>query len=150
MRLPKEWDLPPPPKGPENIWKSYVSVRQKIPYGYFQDADDPSLMHPIPRELDLLEKAKTYLAEYPYEAVAEWLTKTSGRKISAAGLSLRVRNEQRYRKGASQARFFQKEAEKYAEKAEKLEKSLGGVQLRDIRHPTDCSCSICSRHSKPR
>ena len=150
MRIPIEWELPPPPKGPENVWKVYISPFKKVPWGYFQDPDDPYVMHPIPKELDLLEKAKLYLKEYSYEEVSEWLSRESGRKISKLGLWKRVRSERRSKKAAEQARWYQKKAEEFAAKAEKYENNLGGVGLRDINHPKDCACGTCSRNPNRR
>ena len=136
--------LPSAPVGPERIWNPVVRRGRVIPFGYSQDPDDAFVLQPIPDELEALELAKKYLKEYSYREVTEWLTKTTGRYISHVGLKKRVDIERKRENTAAAARRFEEEARQAAEKARSLEAGVGGISTREIRHPKDCSCPICT------
>jgi hypothetical protein len=67
------------PKAIEGEWYPVVRVGRHVPFGYEQDPDDGMILLPIQSELELLEKAKKYLAEYSLRLVAQWLSQESGR-----------------------------------------------------------------------
>ena len=66
----------------------------KAPWGYERREGDDVHYHPIPDQLELLEEAKKHLKKYSYKNVAAWLSKRSGRSISADGLRKRIGSEQ--------------------------------------------------------
>ena len=79
------------------------------------------MLEPIESELEALELAKRHLKQYSYRAVANWLSKETGRHISHMGLKKRVEVEQRRKKAATIKRKFAKWLEKTLEEIEKLE-----------------------------
>ena len=126
MKLPTERDLGewqlPKPKSPYNKdWHEIVRVTQKIPFGYAEHPENDRLLIPIVEELEALELAKRHLQQYSYRAVANWLTKETGRYISHMGLKKRVELEQRRKKAITIKRKFAKWLEKTLEEIEKLE-----------------------------
>jgi len=126
-RLLKSWKLPAPPKDGRS-WKPVVRIGRTIPFGYYQDPEDPDILLPIKEELDELELAKKLVKEYSYEDIAYWLSKETGRKISAYGLRKRIKLEQKRRTKATNARLYEKKAKEAAEKARKLEEGIGGCK----------------------
>ena len=126
-RLNKTWQLPKPPKTKEQEWLPVVRIGPHIPFGYEQDPDDPDILLPIKRELELLQKAKKHLKKYSSREVAHWLTKESGRYISHMGLLKRLKIESKRQREATNARFYAEKYKKALEKAEDLSNRLGGT-----------------------
>ena len=59
------WKLPQPTDLKEDDeWLSIPRIARTIPFGYVQDDNDPNLLVPIKKELDLLEKARYYIKQY--------------------------------------------------------------------------------------
>jgi len=122
-----------PKQGIKGEWYPIIRVGRHIPFGYEQDPSDPDLLQPIPSELEMLEQAKKYLAEYSLRMVARWLTEQSGRYISHVGLNKRVSIETKRRKAASTYRLYERRYKEASEKAFKLEEGrLGGVGTRSL------------------
>ena len=95
----KEYVLPHPKSDYdyEFEWKPIVIPKNKIvPFGYKAHPEDPDILLPVVRELDLMEDAKRHLKKFSYRDVAAWLTTQSGRSISADGLRRRVLSEKRH------------------------------------------------------
>lgn len=124
------WKIPK--KGVTGEWYPIVRIGRHVPFGYEQDENDPDLLLPIPRELELLEKAKKFLNQdgYGLRPVARWLTAESGRYISHVGLHKRVTQEEKRRRKAGAYEQYSKRAEEAAEKARKLSERLGGYSTR--------------------
>lgn len=57
-----------------------------VPFGYKVSDEDPKLLIPIPSELDYLRDALFHLKSCSARQVSTWLTKKTGRYISAVGL----------------------------------------------------------------
>lgn len=77
-------------------WSSFHAKRPLMvtPFGYVQDENDPTLYHPIPDALDILEAGKVALANgRPVREVAKWISKTSGISISHMGLVKRIESD---------------------------------------------------------
>ena len=152
MKLDPKWSFPPPPPPPiipEVRWNSYIAPNKMVPWGYFADPHDDMLMHPIPRELELLELAKKYMTEYSYTECAEWLTKESSREITPSGLMYRIKNERNRKAKIKRLKKLKALAEEAAKKIEKYENLPGGFNLQDIIHRENCTCSECTPYSKP-
>lgn len=115
------WQLPLPPKKHNKEWHPIVRVTQKIPFGYELDPSNDKLLLPIEHELDALELAKRHLKQYSYRAVAQWLSKETGRYISHMGLKKRIEVEQKRRKAATIKRKLAKWLQETLEEIEKLE-----------------------------
>lgn len=128
------WWLPGPIKGPDGQieWYPVVRVGRLVPFGYKEDPNDKDILLPIPEELELLEKAKLYLKEYSLRQVANWLSEESGRYISHVGLSKRVDLENRRKYGTHNARTYARKYKEAAEKAQKLERRIGGRKASNI------------------
>ena len=127
-KIKQTWKLPYPDKGEETEWSPIVRVGYHVPFGYKQDPEDQDVLLPIPKELELLEKAKKLLKEYSYREVAEWLTRQSGRSITHAGLSHRVKIEYKRQRALSIAEYYAKKYKEAKEKAEKLQAKIGNNQ----------------------
>ena len=93
----------------------------KIPFGYEVHPDNDKRLVPIESELEALELAKRHLKQYSHRAVAQWLTKETGRYISHMGLKKRIELEQRRKKAATIKRKLAKWLEETLEEIEKLE-----------------------------
>jgi len=76
---------------------------------------------PIESELEALELAKRHLKQYSYRAVANWLSKQTGRYISHMGLKKRIEVEERRKRAAIIKRKFAKWLQETLEEIEKLE-----------------------------
>lgn len=76
---------------------------------------------PIRLELEALDLAKRHLKQYSYRAVAQWLSKETGRYISHMGLKKRIEVEQRRRKTSATKRKLAKWLEETLAEIEKLE-----------------------------
>lgn len=122
--------LPEPDMSEENPWRKIVMLGRTAPFGYMEDPEEPGILLPIPKELELLEQAKRYLKQYGSRPVAAWLSEQSGRHISHAGLLKRIKSEKKRLKDAQVQRYL---AERYKEalaKAEKLEASQLGARVK--------------------
>lgn len=86
--------LPQPTKSTEYVKIPKLSYyKNHLPYGYVEDEEDPFWLKPVPLELDALKLARKYVKKYTYKAVAAWLTKQTGRSITASGLHRRIKDE---------------------------------------------------------
>jgi hypothetical protein len=125
------WKIPK--RGLDGEWYPVVRVGRHIPFGYEQDPEDKDILQPIPEQLEMLEQAKRYLAEYSLRLVARWLTEQSGRYISHVGLNKRVSIEQKRRKTSSTYRDYERRYKEASEKARKLEEDrIGGSGTRKL------------------
>jgi len=125
------WKIPK--RGLDGEWYPIVRVGRHIPFGYEQDPEDKDILQPIPEQLEMLEQAKRYLAEYSLRLVARWLTEQSGRYISHVGLNKRVSIEQKRRKTSSTYRDYERRYKEASEKARKLEEDrIGGSKTRKL------------------
>jgi len=115
------WQLPKPIKTNKKQWHKIVRLTKKIPYGYELDSDNDKLLVPVEHELEALELAKRHLRQYSYRAVAQWLSKETGRYISHMGLKKRIEVEQRRRKASITKRKLAKWLEETLSEIEKLE-----------------------------
>jgi hypothetical protein len=88
---------------------------------------------PIEHELDALELAKRHLKQYSYRAVANWLSKETGRYISHMGLKKRIEVEQRRKKAATIKRKLAQWLQETLQEIEKLETQGVGAyaEIRD-------------------
>jgi hypothetical protein len=129
-RLNKSWVLPAPPRQKGQTWLPVVRIGRTVPFGYEQDPDDPDILLPIQKELELLEVAKKHLKRYSFREVANWLSKESGRNISHEGLRKRVSIESKRQREAANARLYSERAEKAARKAQEISSRIGGDQTR--------------------
>lgn len=71
--------------------------------------------------MDALELAKRHLQQYSYRAVAQWLSKETGRYISHMGLKKRVEIERKRKSTAKAKRKLAKWLEETIAEIEKLE-----------------------------
>jgi hypothetical protein len=128
----KNWVLPKPEDtGDAYVYHPVVRVSRIIPFGYYQDPEDPDILLPIEKELQLLEQAKKHLKQYSLRAVSDWLSHESGRYISYTGLRNRIKLEEYRKREASNQRFLAERYKEALEKAEKLEKQrIGGRSVR--------------------
>ena len=97
-------------------------------FGYKQNKDDPDVLDPIPTELDLLEKARSYTNQYSYREVANWLSTNSGRYISHVGLRKRLNHERKRKNQAASLRKWAEYAEKAISKAKEIEEARTGAK----------------------
>ena len=122
-----KWKLPQPTDiKDENEWIQIPRIARTVPFGYKQNEADPDVLDPIPTELDLLEKARTYTNQYSYREVANWLSTNSGRYISHVGLRKRLNNERQRKNQARSLRKWAEYAEKAIAKAQELEENRTG------------------------
>ena len=99
----------------------------KVPFGYAVHPENEKRLVPIESELEALELAKRHLKQYSHRAVAQWLTKETGRYISHMGLKKRVEVEQRRKKAATIKRKLAKWLQETLAEIEKLEKEGVGA-----------------------
>ena len=127
MRTTKDWKLPVPEETEDGFdWQPVVRVGRTVPFGYEQDPKDKDILLPIVEELNLLEKAKKYLKQYSYREVAHWLSRTTERYISHAGLQKRIEHERKRKKTATTKRQWAKRLEEAIAAVKKIEEeSLG-------------------------
>ena len=122
-----KWELPQPTDlKEENAWMQIPRIARTIPFGYKLSEDDPNILTPIPKELELLDQARKYINQYSYREVANWLTKNSGRTISHVGLRKRVQNEQQRKNKARSLRKWAEYAQKAISKASEIESKRTG------------------------
>ena len=123
-----KWELPQPTDlKEENAWMQIPRIARTIPFGYKLSEDDPNILTPIPKELELLDQARKYINQYSYREVANWLTKNSGRTISHVGLRKRVQNEQQRKNKARSLRKWAEYAQKAISKASEIESKRTGA-----------------------
>ena len=139
----KEWKLPKPEDtGDAYVYHPVVRVGRVVPFGYKQDPEDADILLPIQKELELLEQAKKHLKQYSLRAVADWLSKESGRSISFVGLRNRIKLEQQRQREASNQRYLAQRYEEALKKAQKLESQrIGGRNLRGSKDVGDTEAS---------
>ena len=124
-----KWKLPQPTDiKEENEWVQIPRIARTVPFGYKQSEEDPDILDPIPTELDLLEKAKTYVNQYSYREVSNWLSKQTGRYISHVGLRKRLSNERQRKNQAASIRKWADYAEKAIAKAKEIEEKRTGAK----------------------
>ena len=121
------WELPKPPKGHDKEWHEIARVSPKVPFGYEVHPENDKRLVPIESELEALDVAKRHLKQYSYRAVAQWLTRETGRYISHMGLKKRVELEQRRKKAATIKRKLAKWLEETLAEIDKLEKEGVGA-----------------------
>ena len=124
-----QWKLPQPTDiKEENEWVQIPRIARTVPFGYKQNEEDPDILDPIPTELDLLEKARTYIKQYSYREVANWLSTNSGRYISHVGLRKRLQYERQRKNQAKSLRKWAEYAEKAIAKAKEIETQRTGAK----------------------
>tara|TARA_R110000824_G_scaffold226361_1_gene414149 strand:- start:290 stop:700 length:411 start_codon:yes stop_codon:yes gene_type:complete len=117
-----KWKLPQPTDIKDaDEWIPIPRIARTIPFGYELDKDDPNLLQPIPKELDLLEKARQHINQYSYREVANWLTANTGRTISHVGLMKRLKHERQRKNQARSIRKWAEYAQKAIDKAQEIE-----------------------------
>jgi hypothetical protein len=122
------WILPQPIQKRKYVAIPRLKKNVEIPFGYYVDEIDNTLLQPIPKELDALEQAKKYLKTYSYTEVSAWLTKQTGRKISRDGLSKRLKGEVARRKKRGFYRALAERYKKALQSAAKYEERLGQAE----------------------
>ena len=123
-----KWKLPQPTDiKEENEWTPIPRIARTVPFGYKQDDEDPDILQPIKLELDLLEKARSYVNQYSYREVSNWLSTNTGRYISHVGLRKRLDNERQRKNKAASIRKWAEYAEKAIAKAKELEEARTGA-----------------------
>lgn len=140
MKTSLEFKLPSPPTEKHPEWKPVVFLGGSVPWGYDPDPHEPQLLQPNVDQLNALEKAKLFLKEYSLANVAIWLTKQTGRQISAAGLRKRINLERKYRQQATTHRYFERRAKEAARKAKELEERIGGIRAKGETRENTCPC----------
>lgn len=134
-----KWILPQPKDAKDT--GEYISIprltKLQVPFGYKVSEHDEMMLDPIPFELESLEQAKDYLKRYGSRHVAAWLTKTTGRYISHAGLLKRVKDEQRYTSKVATLRKWAARYRKAVEEAERYENRRGTKVARQAREIID-------------
>ena len=120
-----------PPKNTDKQWHTIARVTKKIPWGYELHPENDKLLVPIEHELEALELANRHLKQYSYRAVAQWLSKETGRYISHMGLKKRIEVEQKRRKASAIKRKLAKWLEETLAEIEKLETQGVGAYSED-------------------
>ena len=116
-------------------WKPIPRVARTIPFGYAVDDAEPDLLMPVLFELEALEQAKKHLKNgFSLRVVAKWLTETTGRPISHAGLQKRVDIDRHRGRKAASLKIWAKSVEAAIEKAKSLEERIGKAP--DLRGPS--------------
>lgn len=115
------------------IWHPVARMGRMVPWGYEIDPNDNKVLRPIPDQLELLEEAKQLKKKnrHSYRELAAWLTMMTGRPISHVGLMQRFQNEHRRKTKAEIQRSLAKKYKEALEKAEELEKTVGGEATRE-------------------
>jgi hypothetical protein len=114
----------------EEEWIPVPRIARTIPFGYELDEDDPDILMPVPKELDLLETARKHVRQYSYREVANWLSANSGRYISHVGLRKRLEHERQRKNQAASIRKWAEYAEKAIAKAKEIEETRLGAKRR--------------------
>ena len=114
----------------EEEWIPVPRIARTIPFGYEVDEDDPDILIPVPKELDLLETARKHVRQYSYREVANWLSANSGRYISHVGLRKRLEHERQRKNQAASIRKWAEYAETAIAKAKAIEEARTGAKAR--------------------
>ena len=131
------WELPQPTDLKENNeWQPIPRIARTIPFGYIKDENDPNVLLPITKQLDLLETARKYVKQYSYREVANWLSAETDRYISHVGLRKRLQNEQRRKNQTRSLRKWAEFAEAAITKAKEIETKRTGASYEKTN--TDC------------
>lgn len=109
-------------------WLAIPRISRIVPFGYEIDEEDDKILRPIPFELEALEKARNHLKQYSYRDVAAWLSKTTGRSISHAGLKARIEHEQLRRGKAGSAKYHALRYKEAWETAQRIERERIGAK----------------------
>lgn len=112
----------------EEEWVPVPRIARTIPFGYEADEDDPDILIPVPKELDLLETARKHVKQYSYREVANWLSANSGRYISHVGLRKRLAHERQRKNQAASLRKWAEYAETAIAKAKAIEEERTGAK----------------------
>ena len=112
----------------EEEWVPVPRIARTIPFGYEADEDDPDILIPVPKELDLLETARKHVKQYSYREVANWLSANSGRYISHVGLRKRLQHERQRKNQAASLRKWAEYAETAINKAKAIEEARTGAK----------------------
>jgi hypothetical protein len=124
-----QWKLPQPTDIKEdNEWIQIPRIARTVPFGYVQSEEDPDILDPVQTELDLLEKARTYVNQYSYREVANWLSTNTGRYISHVGLRKRLQNERERKNKAKSLRKWAEYAQTAITKAQEIEEARTGAK----------------------
>jgi hypothetical protein len=124
-----QWKLPQPTDIKEdNEWIQIPRIARTVPFGYVQSKEDPDILDPVQTELDLLEKARTYVNQYSYREVANWLSTNTGRYISHVGLRKRLQNERERKNKAKSLRKWAEYAQTAITKAQEIEEARTGAK----------------------
>ena len=124
-----KWKLPQPTDiKEENEWVQIPRIARTVPFGYKLNDEDPDILDPIPTELDLLEKARSYVNQYSYREVANWLSTNTGRSISHVGLRKRLLNERQRKNQAKSLRKWAEYAETAIAKAKAIQEERTGAK----------------------
>ena len=136
------WELPQPTDLKENNeWQPIPRIARTIPFGYIKDENDPNVLLPITKQLDLLETARKYVKQYSYREVANWLSAETDRYISHVGLRKRLQNEQRRKNQTRSLRKWAEFAEAAIIKAKEIETKRTGAS--QSKTDTDCGERTC-------
>lgn len=130
------WILPTPPdplKGYRKGWERLpkLGMIRTIPFGYVVDPDDEDWMIPVDNELSHLELAKKHVKRHSYADVAAWLSKQTGRYISANGLKKRINIDRRRKSILRIKRFYARRYEKILKQINALEQTRLGKAKED-------------------
>lgn len=80
-----------------------------VPWGYDRDKNDSFLAVPDDEALNAYEKAKELIKEgCSYRDVANWLSASTDRQITAPGLFLKIRDEQRKERSRKAKEAYEK------------------------------------------
>ena len=112
----------------EEEWIPVPRIARTIPFGYELDEDDPDILIPVPKELDLLETARKHVRQYSYREVANWLSANSGRYISHVGLRKRLEHERQRKNQVASLRKWAEYAETAISKAKAIEEARTGAR----------------------
>lgn len=105
-------------------------MTNKVPFGYRVHPENDKLLEPIEHELEALELAKRHIKQYSYRAVAQWLSKETGRYISHMGLKKRLDIEQKRKRAATIKRKLARWLEETIAEIENLENNKVGAYSR--------------------
>lgn len=109
-------------------WRAIPRISRTVPFGYRVDEEDDKVLQPVVLELEALELAKKHLKKgYSYRVVCEWIEEVTGRYLSHMGLKKRVISERDRQRQASVAKSWAARYKEAQEKADELERKLGGA-----------------------
>ena len=137
-KITKTWRLPRPSIiNKKKVWFPVVRVGYSIPFGYYQDPEDPDILIPIEEELELYEQAKKHLKKYTYKDVAAWLTTRSGRSIGPSALHERIAREKQNQRNFANAAYYAKRYKEAYDKAKKIEERIKAKAYIEVDNPPD-------------